>query len=267
MLTVGAKFRLRMWTSAFSSLMKLLQQPICISLMEIHGLSLTFLGSHVWREAERDQAQMVKQCQQHKIKLHLKISFLDYTNSYNIIHPTMWQNPCLKGAKCVSSHCESMPLVSVYGCKCVGRTTLFKNQSASLSLSDVSWWQAAVIHQACSLCSLLWACYLTWGSRSLEAVLIEPRLCGHGWGWVSMPGVWPGLCVSVHVCALLYYIGVSTHMHTLRISCLKLAGENILLQTSSFLKGKSGEYSVKGQMSFLTQSGISFLYRLLPFVD
>lgn len=87
--------------------------------------------------------------------------------------------------------------------KCVGRTTLFKNESAGSRLSDVSGYQAAVIHQACSLGSLLWARCLTWGSVSLEAELIKPRLCGHGWGWIKVPGVWPGLCVCVFYCVRL----------------------------------------------------------------
>ncbi len=53
--------------------------------------------------------------------------------------------------------------------KCVGRTTLFKNESAGSRLSDVSGYGAEVIHQARSLRSLLWACCLTWGCVSLEA--------------------------------------------------------------------------------------------------
>lgn len=62
MLTVESKFRLRMWTSDLSFPTKLLQHPVSISLMSIHGWGLFPSGTQVWSNAveKKNPAQLVK---------------------------------------------------------------------------------------------------------------------------------------------------------------------------------------------------------------
>lgn len=98
--------------------------------------------------------------------------------------PMYYRSPAWKGLKLLLIILKAFPWFQRMDVKCVGRSTLFKNISAALRLSDTSGLWAVVIHQDRSLGSLLWACCLTRGSMSLEAELIGSRLCGHGWGWL-----------------------------------------------------------------------------------
>lgn len=197
-------------------------------LTETQGFSLTSFGTHVWLDAERNHVQMVRQFLQHKIKLHTFNIYMQLSSPVCQMPSSMrlwlylqqsclfeleqqvneglygwtpkshyftdrWTQQCYtfllwKGLNLLLVILKAFPWSQSMDVKCVGRTTLFKNESAGSRLSDVSGYRAAVIHHARSLGSLLWGLLFNLGIRvsggwinQAEAVRSWMRLGINAW--------------------------------------------------------------------------------------